>query len=274
LYLDKLAPVAVPYADTPLSIQRRTTIAILAMFFQQITGQAFVSQYSVVFYQREGITNSFQLGLIGSCAGLVCTIFTSLVVDGFGRRPILLAGGSLMAIVLFIFGGIGTIGDPSDAEKHLMVACNILFGCFYGLSWAPLSYVVLGEVAATRVKEKTNNLAVCISVITTFVISFTIPYLLNAPYANLGAKVGFIYGSTTVLSVVCAYLFIPEMKGLSLEQINVLFRDGVPTRRFKEVAKGMGADFETQEIEVRRAKLGSDGKTGGNVDERSIVSGS
>jgi hypothetical protein len=108
------------------------------MFFQQITGQAFVSQYSIVFYQQQGISNPFLLGVIGNIVGLVCTTFTSVIVDGAGRRPILLTGGSLMATFLFILGGVGTIKHPNSSEKHLMVASNILFGAFYGLSWAPV----------------------------------------------------------------------------------------------------------------------------------------
>jgi hypothetical protein len=60
-------------------------------------------------------------------------------------------------------------------------------------------------VANSRVKEKTSDLAVPISVLTTFVVSFTLAYLLDAPYADLGAKVGFIYGRTTVVSLVAAY---------------------------------------------------------------------
>lgn len=95
------------------------------------------------------------------------------------------------------------------------------------------SYVVVSEAASSRVKEKTNLLASVISIITTFVTSFTIPYLLNKPYAALGAKVGFIYGSINVLMVVVAFFCVPEMKGRSLEEIDLLFESGIPLRRFK-----------------------------------------
>lgn len=114
------------------------------------------------------------------------------------------------------------------------MASFILFTCSYNLSWAPVSYVVVSEAASTRVKEKTNLLASVISIITTFVTSFTIPYLLNAPYAALGAKVGFIYGAINVLMVIVAYFFIPEMKGRSLEEVDELFASGVPFRSFSK----------------------------------------
>lgn len=89
-------------------------------------------------------------------------------------------------------------------------------------------------MANSRVKEKTSDLAVSISVLTTFVVSFTLPYLLDAPYADLGAKVGFIYGSITVVSSVVAYFMVPEMKGRSLEEVDQLFEARVPLRKFRQ----------------------------------------
>ncbi|KAG7425815.1 Hexose transporter 2 [Fusarium oxysporum f. sp. raphani] len=159
--------------------RRRTMVAILAMFGQQITGQAFASQYSVIFYLSQG----------------------------FGARS-------------FIFSVVGSV-----------VASFILFPSCYALSWAPVSYIVLSEAASSHIKEKTNLLASVISVLTTFATSFTLPYLLSKPYAGLGAKVGFIYGSFCVAMVVLAYFFIPELKGRSLEEVDQLFASGQPLRK-------------------------------------------
>lgn len=97
------------------------------------------------------------------------------------------------------------------------------------------SYIVLGEVSNSRVKEKTSNLAVSISVLTTFVVSFTVPYLINAPYANLGARVGFIYGGITLLSVIVGYFYVPELTGRSLEEVNRLFAIGRPVRHLHRI---------------------------------------
>jgi hypothetical protein len=46
------------------------------------------------------------------------------------------------------------------------------------------------------------------------VVAFCLPYLLYAPYANLGMKVGFIFAPIATLAAIWAYLFLPECKGL------------------------------------------------------------
>jgi len=67
-------------------------------------------------------------------------------------------------------------------------------------------------------------------------VTFTLPYLLNADYANLQSKVGFIYGSISFVSVVCAWFFVPDCRGRSLEDINRLFESSHPARRFHKVS--------------------------------------
>lgn len=68
-----------------------------------------------------------------------------------------------------------------------------------------------------------------------FTVSYSLSYLLNAPYANLGSRVGSIFCSSAVLSVVFASFCEPECSRLSLEEIDRLFESGVPLRKFKPV---------------------------------------
>jgi MFS transporter, SP family, sugar:H+ symporter len=106
-----------------------------------------------------------------------------------------------------------------------------------GAPWTntPRSYVVLSEAASARVKEKTSLLACAISIITTFATSFTLPYLLNPPYAALGGRVGYLYGSICFAFVLVTYYCIPELKGRSLEDVDRLFAMKIPMRKMGEV---------------------------------------
>jgi MFS family permease len=119
----------------------RTGVAVLAMLGQQITGQAFPSQYGVLFYQSQGFrSQAFLFNVISNIVSITAVAITWFYVDAVGRRPVLLLGGSLMATWLFVMGGIGTI--PKDSlnvhERELIVASLMMFSFFYNLSWAPV----------------------------------------------------------------------------------------------------------------------------------------
>ncbi|RSL41019.1 hypothetical protein CEP54_015945 [Fusarium duplospermum] len=189
----------------------RTVIAIIAMFGQQITGQAFVNQYSATFYQQNGfVKQAFLFTVSANVAGVIGTAGTWFVVDSFGRR----------------------------------------------------SYVVLGEVTSARVKEKTSLIACSISILTTFVTSFTLPYLLNSDYAGLGGKVGFIYGSICFVMTVVAFFFVPEMKDRTLEEVDKLFEMKVPLRKFKQT------QIEVLDPDVKDAVLHGGDDKGVSVHHR------
>ncbi|TQV95205.1 hypothetical protein V2A60_009747 [Cordyceps javanica] len=213
----------------------RTFIAVTAMVGQQITGQAFVSQYAAVFYLRNGFASqALLLTMISNLTGLAGTVLAWTVVDGFGRRPILLIGGFFMGAFLYIVGAISAIHSPSNDARNMLVASISLFNMAYNMSWAPVSYIVLGEVANTRVREKTSLLACSLSIVVTFLTSFTMPYLIDTTHAGLSGRVGFVYGSLCFAANVVAYFFVPEMKGRTLEEIDALFEARVPLRRFRD----------------------------------------
>jgi hypothetical protein len=75
-----------------------------------------------------------------------------------------------------------------------------------------------------------------------------VPYLIGEQYANLGAKVGFIYGSISVAVAVLTFWLIPEMKGRSLEELDELFHAKTPTRKFRHAKITAASRIREKEI--------------------------
>lgn len=84
-------------------------------------------------------------------------------------------------------------------------------------------------------------------VLSAFVITFTIPYLLGSPGANLGAGVGWILGGDAVLALIFAIVFVPELKGRSLEEVDELFEAKLWAWQFSK--------YETTGVGSRIAQL-------------------
>lgn len=64
---------------------------------------------------------------------------------------------------------------------------------------------------------------VAIDVLAAFLVTFFTPYLQAGPHVQLGAKVGYVFMGLAALSFFFFVLFMPELKGRSLEEVDELF---------------------------------------------------
>lgn len=119
-------------------------------------------------------------------------------------------------------GGLGTAAQQTFAIKSEVVAMMVIFNHSYTLGWAPVTHILSARIPNTRCRDMTHmgalryftlllnstfdrpSIPSLIYSIPRFAVTFLIPYLLNAPYADLKSKVSFIFGSTTAISIVSA----------------------------------------------------------------------
>ena len=94
--------------------------------------------------------------------------------------------------------------------------------------------MVAAEVPHLTLRDKTLMVSYLLSFIFEFGVSFSLPYLLYAPYADLESKVGFIYGSVALVAVIWAWFYLPETRKRSLEELEELWAEKIPAWRFAE----------------------------------------
>lgn len=145
----------------------------------------------------------------------------------------LLTSAFAQALVHYIMGGLGLQNPISYEHKCGEVAMLLVFSVAFLWAWGPITYVVTTELPALRLRDRSQRVASIVNIFTSFLVNFTIPYLMNAPYGNLGGKMGFIFGSLAVLAFMFTYFCVPECKGRSLEEIDRMFHEGVPIRKFR-----------------------------------------
>ena len=211
---------------------RKAYLGFALQALQQGTGINFITGYGIVFFVAIGITNAYiiQLGLyLAAMPALwICQIF----LERNGRRPILIVSGLAIFAVLMIMGGAGLAPHKSDSLDKLIVSMTFLFLVVFNLGWGPAVWVVTSEISTGRDRGQLMSLSSGSNWFFDWLVSFTFPYLFDADAANLGAKVGFIYAAITFCAVVWVYFFLPETRGRSLEEIDILFREGVPAKGF------------------------------------------
>ncbi|KAL2883354.1 hypothetical protein SGCOL_001034 [Colletotrichum sp. CLE4] len=215
-------------------VTKRTMSVIGVNFFLQATGSIFASVYGAIFVKQLGFINPFTVTMITSSINIVMCLCSMVLLDKLGRRNVIFFGGSIQTAGLFAMGALGLTFNPSVAVKSSIVAMMIVMTTGFTLGWAPTSHVLSAEIPSMRLRDITYRTASVVNIAMQFTVAFTLPYLLNAPYANLGSKVGLIFGTVSILSLVFVYLCVPECKGRTLEEVDMLFDLKIPMRKFQD----------------------------------------
>ncbi|XP_077234878.1 D-xylose-proton symporter-like 2 [Tasmannia lanceolata] len=184
--------------------------------FQQITGQPSVLYYAATILESAGFSAASDATRVSILLGLLKLVMTGVavtVVDRLGRRPLLLGGVSGMVISLFLLAGYYTFLD--DVPAMAVVALLLYVGC-YQLSFGPIGWLMISEIFPLRIRGRGLSIAVLLNFGANAVVTFAFSPLREL----LGAGILFgVFGVIAVVSLLFIFFFIPETKGLSLEEI-------------------------------------------------------
>lgn len=171
--------------------------------------------------------NPFSVTLGTNAVDIGGILLCMLLADRLGRKPVLIASAFLQTAALMTMGGLGTADASVTAAKSGIVAMLLLFSFGWSFGYAPLAYVVAAELPSPYLREYTLRVGYTVKLIMEFVISFTYPYLEDKDEANLGGRLGFIYGSVAFLGLIFSVFCVPETKSLELEDMDEKFSHGL-----------------------------------------------
>jgi sugar porter (SP) family MFS transporter len=195
-------------------MRRVLLLGVVLAVFQQWCGINVIFNYAEEIFRAAGYDISDVLKNI-AWTGSVNLIFTFValgVVDRGGRRPLMLLGSAGLAII-YTAMGLCYRGGVKGLPMLLLVLAAI--GC-YGMSLAPVTWVVISEIFPNRIRGAAMSVAVTSLWIACFILTYTFP-ILNA---NLGSAGTFwLYAAICVAGFLFILRKLPETKGKSLEAI-------------------------------------------------------
>lgn len=228
---------------------RRTIIAITPLSVQMFTGIVFAASYSTYYAQLAGYSTamSFKLQITQQVISIVGNIMSWYLIDKVGRRALTVYGTAALTIILWVMGGLAVGGSPTELKG--CVAMILLYCWLYNVTLGATAYTLLVEVATPRLRVKTIGIGLAVQSCFSIMWSFTLPYLFNPNRANLGGKVGFIFGGLSVPCIIFLWWYQPETAGRSYEELDEMFVKKVPARQFKTYA----TEAEKKGDEARQA---------------------
>lgn len=215
---------------------RRTEIACAVYAMQPMTGGGQIP--GSWFFEQIGLSvrESFGMGL-GATAVAFCASILAWIVIGFsGRRRMLLGGMTGMVIVLLIIGFLALAPSSNHTIPWAQGALALVFNVFYNLSVGTLAFTIFSEVSSTRLRGRTIALAKNVNAVSGIVVGVASPYFINPQDLNWKGKVGFFWAGVNFLWMVWAYFRLPELKGRTYEEIDILFAKEVNARDFRKTA--------------------------------------
>jgi SP family sugar:H+ symporter-like MFS transporter len=201
-------------------------IGIALSALQQLVGINVIFYYGTTLWEAVGFTsqNSLQINLISGTINIVATLVAIALVDRVGRKPLLLVGSigmtiTLATMVLMFLNGTtdaqGNVTLPSPYNIIALLAAN-LYVFFFGVTWGPVVWVLLGEMFSNRIRGAALAVAVTAQRIANWLVTVTFPSLLSFQGPGLAYA---IYAIFAAISIYFVIRFITETKGRTLEQM-------------------------------------------------------
>jgi sugar porter (SP) family MFS transporter len=194
--------------------RRVLLIGIVLAVLQQWSGINILFNYAEEVYRSAGLgANQIMLDIVITGAiNLLFTLVAMAIVDRWGRRPLMLAGCVGIGVSHLLAGFFYRAGTH-DIPVLVLTLCAI--AC-YAMTLAPLTWVLISEIFPNRIRSFGVSITVSALWISSFALTYSYPFIVRS-LSSAGSF--FLYGTICLAGGVFVFLFVPETKGRTLEEI-------------------------------------------------------
>lgn len=220
---------------------RRTEIACMIFVIQNLSGLPVIS-FAAYFYTKIGFdqARSFDLTIAMQGVAIFAALISYFLQTYFGRRQLYLTGLALQFLILLAAGVMGVMKETSAnlwATAGLVLAFIFVFDLIVG----PLTYCLVAELPSTRLRVKTVVLSRVSYNLCCLVTNVIQNHMLNSASWNWRSKSCFFWAGTCLLSFVYCFFRLPETRGLTYLELDLLFEKRADARKFEVFRKKLAS---------------------------------
>jgi MFS family permease len=208
-----------------------------------------------------------QLGLSGRTSSLLATGVYGIVntlstlpalflIDKVGRRPLLMCGalGTFVSLVIVagVVGGLGPTLVSHKAAGWVGIAFVYVYDVNFSYSFAPIGWVLPSEIFNLANRSKAMSITTSATWMCNFIIGLVTPDMLD----TIGYGTYIFFAAFCLLAFAFTYFFVPETRGKSLEDMDVVFGDTAAhddKARLFDIAADLGI------VDLHRSQSAKDG---------------
>ncbi|KAG9231242.1 hypothetical protein BJ875DRAFT_545538 [Amylocarpus encephaloides] len=155
------------------------------------------------------------MGVGNTALDFVGTCLSWPLMTYIGRRTIYLTGMAFMTTFLFIIAFLD-FGRSHSGVVWAQASLMDVWTFTYQSTVGPICFVLISEAFD------------CI------IFTVAMPYMLGSGQGNWRGKAGFLFGAISAAYSAWRWMRIPETKGRTFEELDILFEKKVPSGQFKK----------------------------------------
>lgn len=218
----------------------RCLIPALMLTFQQWSGTNAINYFSPQIFAGLGISGTtsglFATGIYGIVKVVSVALTLIFAVESIGRKNCLIIGAFGQALTMFWIGGYSAIHRQRTIvpASYVSIIAVYVYAVFFSIGWGTIPWAVISEIPPNHTRSATLAAAITVAGVMTFVVTKVTPILL----VQIRYGTFLLFGSCCVVMGIWAYVFLPETKGVALEDIKHLFEQDMVVRALQDAPGG------------------------------------
>ncbi|KAI1654337.1 putative MFS monosaccharide transporter [Daldinia decipiens] len=216
------------YSEVFTLFGRRAMVSIVVQTMTSLTGINVIQYYQTTLYKSLGIQQKTILalaGVYGTVAFLSNTITTRYLTDQWGRRKMILAGlAGLISAMIYsaVMQRIFQDGENRIGKGFAVLGIYLYVAWYYAMINST-TWLYGAEVLPIALRSKVMGLAAAGH----FIVNVAVTEAGPSAFANIRENYYYVFVGCTLLFLVIAYLYFPETRRKTLEEIAQAFGDKV-----------------------------------------------
>ncbi len=212
-------------------------VGVLLQMFQQLVGINVMIYYAPTIFGYAAMKGLLAMMTVPT-VNMLFTFPAIHLVEKWGRKKLLYVGAVSMLVTMIAAGlafqSIGAVSDPAAigaGPKAVLLLAVIVYIFGFAVSWGPVVWLVCSEIFPLEGRE--------VGMTITTMVNWTFAGLVMANaltfmshYGN--ASIFYLFAGFCVLAILFVALFVPETKGITLEELELNLKNGVRLRDLGE----------------------------------------
>ncbi len=217
---------------TNSNFRRAIGLGVGLQVIQQLTGINVVMYYAPTIFKLAGFNTDYEQmwgTVVVGITNVLATFIAIAFVDRLGRKPIMYAGFVTMGLAMGTVGMFFNMGiDKNPGLGYPAIFALLIFIIGFAMSAGPIIWVICSEIYPLAGRD----LGVTFSTTTNWVVNAIVGQTFLTLINTVGGGNTFLlYGGVNLLFIVFFLIFVPETKGISLEQIERNLMSGLKLRK-------------------------------------------